>query len=377
LRFLVDAVRQVALRPTDWSRIDGNLLVAAARLHRCAPATYLRARDDRSAPDDVLSALRADHTDQVVRHLRTLADLKWTSGLLNAAGVRWAVLKGPVLAERLWPRPDMRSYRDLDILVDPHDFGDVVEILETGGARLVDLNWRFIHEQMRSQVSMLLPFGTPLDLHWHVVNAPRLRQVFTFDTAECLRRTVSADLEGLDADTLDPVDTLLHLAYHQVHSGAHRLVWCKDMDAAVGAPRLDWELVRARARNFGCQLALAAALQQSRVVLSTALSEDVLPRQWWLTATRLAGAFRPVPGVPGTRFSGQIAFTNIRGTSGATALAAARDLFHHRRVHDRHAPSPLHSSIGGPSARRNYLQAVRRDSDSRRPRTAPKFGGIR
>src|SRR4051794_12287440 len=96
--------------------VCGPELHHAAGWHRISPAVYLYLRDQVDDPE-ILGPLEAGYRRQVARHLQTLADLRIAGAALDDAGIRWALIKGPALAA-LWPRPDMREYRDLDLLVD-------------------------------------------------------------------------------------------------------------------------------------------------------------------------------------------------------------------------------------------------------------------
>ena len=169
---LDDAVR--GNRPASaYPGIDPQALSAAAFMHKVAPAVYLHLRHDENAPAVLIAAMRERYQLQVARQLLIATDLAFVAAALGDLGVPWAAFKGPVLAERLWSRPDLRQYVDLDVLVDRGRFGAVLDALLAAGAEMVDVNWTLIAEQTRAEVSLKLPNGTPLDLHWHVVNSRR------------------------------------------------------------------------------------------------------------------------------------------------------------------------------------------------------------
>ncbi|GAA2743245.1 hypothetical protein GCM10009868_16270 [Terrabacter aerolatus] len=362
VQLLVDSVeRPHAHKPVDWSAVDPDRLLLSAMLNSCAPALYLRVRDDPSAPDALVRRLQLAYSDQVRRHMMTLGELGLVTSVLDRSGIDSLVLKGPVLSERVWPRSDMRQYGDLDLLIDGRRLGEALKVLIAAGATLVDRNWLLIRRQMRAELSLRLPHGTRLDLHWNVVNEPDLRRAFRFPTATLLERSVPAGLEGIPARTLDPVDTVLHLAYHLVHSGGHRLVWAKDFDLALRRPGVDRELLAARARLGGTELALAAAEVRSRALRADPTGVGI-PSAWtWLV--RAVDRLRPVPLLPDTRFSGQIAFLNTRDTTLASVVALARDAFRSRPARDYAEPNLLHESHEDGPAREAYLAAVRESSE--------------
>ena len=257
-------------------------------------------------PRQLLDPLRATHRDQMLRHMRRLAELSRVARALDAADISWVVVKGPVLSERLWPRSDMRQYADLDVVVDRRQLGEALDALEEGGATLVDRNWPMIRSTMRGELTLRLPHGTALDLHWHLVNERGERRMFDFPVEEMLARRVPAGLEGLQVDTLDPVDTVLHLAYHTARSGGQRLVWFKDFASAVQAPGVSWDVLQERAARYGCALVLEAAARRCEAVLGR--RQVTLPPPCRVDARDGLGGPRPTgartPGCPTVRADG-------------------------------------------------------------------------
>ena len=85
---------------------------------------------------------------------------------------------------------------------------------------------------------------------------------------------------GLRARTLDPEDTVIHLALHAVVSGGNRLVWVKDIEQAVlvGSQdgSLDWGTLIDRRRSAGAGLPVGTMLAQTSRILGTPVPDRVL-----------------------------------------------------------------------------------------------------
>lgn len=363
-RVLVDAVQGAPPQAYPWERIDPEGLLKASLTHGVTPALalYLRERDD--VPPDLATRLQGCYRDQVARHLRTMADLRRAAGVLQGAEVPWAVIKGPALAEGIWPRPDLRLYVDLDVVVGRRSMRRTLEALRTGGAVPVDRNWPMIRDRMQGEVSLTLPFGTPLDLHWHLVNDQALRRAFPFAMDELLARARPRALGSVTAPVLDPVDTVLHLAYHMVHSGGHRLVWLKDFDLAMSVPGLDHAELAERARAYGCALALAVSVRRTARVLGSC-GGLATPRGGgpWVALAGAADRWRPAPQLPGERRSGRIVFQSTRARLGPSMLAAAQAAMGRAQAEDP-APeagtsmNPLHLDRPDAVAQEAYLAAL-------------------
>lgn len=366
-RLMLDAIDDSTRGKVPYSAYAAGVtladLDAALFIHKVAPAVCLHLKDDPTVPDDVAQLLRDRYSAQMVRQLQVQADLVALSEVLDGNGLAWAAMKGPVLAQRLWSRPDLRQYIDLDILVDRRFFGRVLDSLIAAGAEMLDCNWRLVREQVRAEVSLRLSNGTALDLHWHVVNDPKLRREFTFRTEEMLGRAERMSIGDSIVPALDPVDTLLHLGYHTAHSGGHRLMWLKDVERATADDALDWDLALRRADECGVRLALAVVLARTQRVIGfekppppAALAPARRTLWGWFAAS--ADRWSPAPALPGDKLSGQIVFKSARATtvrSVAAAVGAARH--RHDGIIDP-ADNPLHVEAGGAAARDAYLQVV-------------------
>ena len=304
---LVAAVRQTPPVPVDWAGVDPDLVLRSSVEHRCAPALYLWLRGQDGVPRQLLDPLRATHRDQMLRHMRRLAELSRVARALDAADISWVVVKGPVLSERLWPRSDMRQYADLDVVVDRRQLGEALDALEEGGATLVDRNWPMIRSTMRGELTLRLPHGTALDLHWHLVNERGERRMFDFPVEEMLARRVPAGLEGLQVDTLDPVDTVLHLAYHTARSGGQRLCGSRTSRRRA-APGVSWDVLQERAARYGCALVLEVVARRCEAVLGPLPGRRPSPHHvaWTHKTTGWTASDRCL--TPGCPTAGRMAF---------------------------------------------------------------------
>jgi hypothetical protein len=195
------------------------------------------------------------------------------------------VIKGPSAVELLYSAPGQRAYLDLDVLVEPAAFRDVLAALETGGATLLDRNWTVLRRDLLGEVHLRLPRGTSLDLHWNLINMNRGRM--WSDTEDVLQRAERRDLGGVIVPTLDPADTVVHLATHAAVSGGDRLLWLKDIERAAAVLDPPWELVVERARRWNVAGPVGLILGRTREVLAAPIPEWVPRQLLGSSATRL------------------------------------------------------------------------------------------
>jgi hypothetical protein len=312
------------------TRVPVDQVVAAGSLHRVTPAiAHHVGRIDGGVPEDWRVALGHFRHAQLARHLRTRTDLGLIQSALDAAGIVWVVVKGPVCADLNWPRPDLREYYDLDVVIDRHRLGDALRVLEAAGCSYVDRNWPMIRQTMRAELAMTAPMGTPLDVHWHIAVPRDLRHHFSIDVAAMLSRRKRAPL-GNDLRTwvLDPPDSVFHLAFHAAQAGAGRLVWPADVwFAAQQLSDTGW--VQLSAWATACRAQLPVALVLGRMVRLFGKPPGFGDRMlepangWW--GRLISGRDRsvPQPGLPPDPRLGGTLYSSARRNQPASVLNTA------------------------------------------------------
>jgi hypothetical protein len=330
---------------------------------------YERLRSVDDVPSTLLAELHHRYARAVRGHLRVIWELAQLQPLLDATGVRWAVVKGPVAVELLYAAPGLRAYQDLDLLVDPAAFRDVLTALEGAGSQVMDRNWRLLRRELLGEVHLRLPRGTSLDLHWNLLNMNRGRM--WIDSVEVLERSVRRDLGGVIVPTLDPADTVVHLAVHAGVSGGDRLLWLKDVERAATLLEPTWEVVVERARRWNVSAPVGLILGRARDVLAADIPAWV-PGQLLSSRSsrlvRLVGRVSPWELSVGrlTAVSHVVSRTLSHGPLRATAWFIRRVL---RSLDPREpAASSVFTPRGDTADREAYIDAVVRSSTGNRSR---------
>jgi hypothetical protein len=266
------------------TRTSPDIILALADYHGVAGLAYERLRElDAAAP--FIADLHVRYTRAVQGHMRIMWELAHLQPVLDATGARWAVIKGPVAVEVLYGSPGQRAYQDLDLLVEPRAFRDVLAALQDSGSELLDRNWTLLRRDLLGEVHLRLPGGTPLDLHWNLINMNRGRM--WIDTSELLERSTITNLGGVTVGTLEPVDFVTHLAVHAALSGGDRLMWLKDLERAAVVLDPSWESVVERARRWGVAAGVGLMLARTRDVLGAPIPKEVPARLLTARSARL------------------------------------------------------------------------------------------
>lgn len=316
-------------------------------------------------------ALHEQRARFAAARVRALAELQAVGAVLDKINCPWAVLKGQALAEDAYPRPYLRYGLDDDVLVPAARFGDVIEALTAVGWTLLDRNWPLIRRILPGELRLQSPRGRLLDLHWHLLDAPKLRDAYVLPTEPLLarRRAISSGLPALD-----PADQLVHVAVHAAQSGATRLSWLLDTILSLRASP-DWGCVTRAVRQARAQHALALVVARANRWLATP-SPDVGAGPAWWAVCRAVDRLSPLGARPDAP---SLARSFARSTMPGT-LASVAELVRHgsawtgagrpqtpQMPANRSASdprSPLHP-VPDVVAQRQYLAIIEASADAR------------
>lgn len=292
------------------------------------------------------------------RRLQAASGLRRVGAALSEADVPWLVFKGPALAEQVYPDDVPRPFSDLDVLVPPGQFERAVAALVATGAQERDEPWREKITIGHSEVSLDLPGGLHLDLHWDVVATGRWREHVRLPAGDLLTRSVPRTLAGVDCRVLAPLDATVQLAVHGCLSGADRLRWLLDQRHLVRALAPSPSELAAHAAATGTTVPLWLVLERAERHLDPGLArwrrELSPPRAWQVAGTVWSRLFPPGAGSD-TRLTGTGLY--LRAASGlAPALRGAA------RSAAGRVPGRSRSGASNPSApasRAEYYAFVR------------------
>ena len=220
---------------------------------------------------DALAASRA-------RHLVMTRELGRILKQCAAEGLAVIVLKGPVLAESVYPEPALRPFSDLDLLVRPADRLHMDAVLRDLGHRRVadEHSWDFDIAYDGATVYETADH-VRIDLHWSLLTEPRF--VCNLDEAGIWERSVPITVAGEAARGLGCEDLVLYLAAHlAVH---HTLVGLRRYwDVALLLERrggeVDWATLRARAARWRVGRALFFVLLGARALFGAPVPPAIL-----------------------------------------------------------------------------------------------------
>jgi hypothetical protein len=195
------------------------------------------------------------------------------------ASIPLMLFKGPALAYTIYPRPHLRTYHDLDVLIRQAD-------VERARDLLVQMGYRFYNEyrvdavdEQRTGYNFSLqtpgfPFAVIIELH----TAPHASEIGTrFDLEALWHQASVVTILGQQIVTMNPVDHLLYLCWHYRFHGFTRLLWLYDlvMILRVYDDVLDWTALIRTARQQRLVTTLYYCLSWCRDLFGVAVPESV------------------------------------------------------------------------------------------------------
>jgi hypothetical protein len=149
-------------------------------------------------------------------------------GCLDSSSIRATPLKGPLLADRLYPTPSRRLSSDIDVLVHPDDLERASIALSEIGYERDDATNPHMREAAH-HVHLHHAVLPTLELHFHAndgFGAPVLATAL-------FERASEVTTEGVRYLQLHPDDELAYLAIHAAGHRFCRLLWLVDLKLAI------------------------------------------------------------------------------------------------------------------------------------------------
>ena len=225
-----------AARPPGDDLVDPAALVAAVVRQRVVELVHAQAEALAlpAAVAESIARLRTAARELVPLQLLELARVR---EVLEDAGVRYLVVKGPALAVQTTGDVGARGYGDVDVLVDPRSAGQVVDLLAEHGWRSTvalpdQASWAWRRLLHTGNELTFYGASSSVDLHWRL--DPTLDALPPF--AVLWERREQVEVGGLVVPTLMRADMLAHLCFNAARDNWR---WVRSLVDIHRAARLD------------------------------------------------------------------------------------------------------------------------------------------
>jgi hypothetical protein len=253
-------------------------LLDAADYHGLGPLVDAAIRPcPDGVPEDAAARLHAAYRDSVRRGLFLTTRLLLLLGRFENAGIPVIPLKGPVLAEALYPDMALRPFSDLDLLVHERDVPAALRLLQQETYQLAPHQARLSpHALIGLGGDLILrsPDAGQADLQWQTAPSD---YPFRFDTEVLWRSLRPTRLAGRPVAALSPECQMLFLCVHGAKHMWSRLMWLGDVGRLAQAG-IDWTAVMKLASETRCERPVLLGLLLAHDLLDAHVPEDTLER---------------------------------------------------------------------------------------------------
>ena len=189
------------------------------------------------------------------------------------------VLKGAALAETVYPRPSLRRFGDLDVLVRRADAARARTLLEPLGYIVDPMQWEELVRGRDCQANFFNHTErgpVVVELHTELINNDLFFGQIHVDDQGLWERARPVRLAGCDARMLGTEDQILHLCLHLAGHYLAAPQSLRDIAQVCSVSRMDWPLFVRLARQSGAATACFAALFAAARLLGTPVPPAVL-----------------------------------------------------------------------------------------------------
>lgn len=254
----------------NFSALDWNKFLSLAEHHGVLPLAARNLMDHaRSLPPEIERSLRLAYEANLRRNLWFSVELERILQHFERARLRVIPYKGPTLAQSVYGDVGLRSFSDLDLLINPADFNRAKQALaEIGYRPSVDLVSVVVPPSRKGAGSTMsnstverfwLRTGYErsfdsaagkhlVELQWALL--PRFYAV-DFRIEDLMTRSLRTRVGEREVLRLCPEDLLLALSLHAAKHLWSRLIWLSDIAETLRTQPIDYSLVVSRARLLG------------------------------------------------------------------------------------------------------------------------------
>ena len=182
-----------------------------------------------------------------------------TVAQLDSVKIQTRVLRGPAVAHTVYPDPSLRSFGDVDLLVDERHYDATLALLcDRGSRRRYPEPRPGFDRRFGKGVCLETPNGLEIDLHRTLVAGPFGLAV---DTHALFGSSTTFSLGSYELKGLDPEARFLDACFHAALGGAtRRLVALRDVAQMALGSQLDVGRVRMLCREWRCGIVVRRAI---------------------------------------------------------------------------------------------------------------------
>ena len=257
----------------NWGRFSEREISLSAYFHlkklsldKHIPPSISRKLENRFLSSTAYNIIHLENLAQLVQKLK---DKK----------IPVIILKGAALCETVYPHAGMRSFCDLDILIQRKHIQEAKGLLELLGYTL-----SFTHARHHFMAFQTSHHSLPLEVHWNLVNdaSPFQKYAFKLSMDRIWQDARPFPFRGTEALWLSPEHQLIYLSVHMLKEGYSQKKWLLDLYYLLKyfKGQIDWPELLVECREFHARRPVYYALSALDEIFSiTGTQARLLSRQ--------------------------------------------------------------------------------------------------
>ncbi len=270
------------------SQLDWDYILEKATLHRVAPLLFRSLKEtgkNETIPQSVMEKLRGAYYADAFRNMSFYGELSKVLKCLKSAAIEVIVLKGTMLAEKVYQNIALRPFNDIDLLVKKASLFIVENELSRLGycnQKLYASVWhaqRYI-EHIEDEESHYINSNNNvlIDLHWGI---QPLTSPFQIDVNEFWKNAQPDKIAGVETLVLAPEDLIEHLCIHlnkEIGNASPALLWCCDIAEVVSKYEkgINWGRIVGSSKQHNIEIPIFQALHFAHNLLGAPVPTNVL-----------------------------------------------------------------------------------------------------
>jgi len=272
--------------------IDWDCYLRKARENGISAVIYSKLKkikkDCPNIPSFIFKELKKDYFLNATKNTLIFEELGKVLETFRKAGLQVIVLKGAVLAEKMYGNLALRPMTDVDLLIKKEEMWQLDEQLKILGYRPSDISVEdvdFSSTYLTTLDYRSFSSNSPsFHIHWHFVNStiPNESYIKNIKIEDIWRDAEKTKIANVETLVMAPHHLLIHLSEHALrvtHSLSKLSFFC-DIDEAVNSyqERLDWERLIKESLKFNLSRMVYLSLYFTAKFLETKIPENVLSK---------------------------------------------------------------------------------------------------
>ncbi|WP_214846253.1 nucleotidyltransferase family protein [Exiguobacterium sp. S90] len=179
-------------------------------------------------------------------------------------------LKGPVIGQKIYGSIGLRTFKDLDLLVEETRLSEATTLLQQLGY-ILDPSSEYDTQRANHLVFIHKHTHHMIELHWRL--HPNILHEPTF--SELWSRHEVVTIAGVDVPCLETEELFVYLISHGAKHAWFRLRWLYDIHLFLEQP-LDFDRIKTRLAKRGCLHMMGQALLLRKELFAGAIPEEFL-----------------------------------------------------------------------------------------------------